>query len=87
MCFGEKSHILIVERTNVCRIEGENAVTNKMGLSSDIQQGEIIIYQTEDGNTRINVRVVDETVWLTSANVRIVSNQQVEYQRTYQIYF
>ncbi len=29
------------------------------------QQGEIIIYQTEDGVTRIDVRFVDETVWLT----------------------
>ena len=28
-------------------------------------QGEIVIYQTEDGNTRIEVRFVDETVWLT----------------------
>ena len=28
-------------------------------------QGEIVIYQTEDGNNRIEVRFVDETVWLT----------------------
>lgn len=26
-------------------------------------QGEIVIYQTDDGNTRIEVRFVDETVW------------------------
>ena len=26
-------------------------------------QGEIVIYQTEDGNTRIEIRFVDETVW------------------------
>ena len=26
-------------------------------------QGEIVIYQTEDGNTRSEVRFVDETVW------------------------
>lgn len=26
-------------------------------------QGEIVIYQTEDGNTRIEVRFVDDTVW------------------------
>lgn len=38
---------------------------NKMDSPSDIRQGEIIIYQTEDGNTRIDVRFVDETVWLT----------------------
>ncbi len=28
-------------------------------------QGEIIIYQTDEGNTKIDVRFVDETVWLT----------------------
>lgn len=32
---------------------------------TDETQGDIIIYQTEDGNTKIDVRVVDETVWLT----------------------
>ena len=40
-------------------------MTNKMDSPSDIRQGEIIIYQTEDGNTRIDVSFVDETVWLT----------------------
>lgn len=28
-------------------------------------QSEIIIYQTEDGNTKIDVKFQDETVWLT----------------------
>lgn len=28
-------------------------------------QGEIVIYQTENGDTKIDVRFVDETVWLT----------------------
>lgn len=28
-------------------------------------QGEVIIYQTDDGDTKIDVRFVDETVWLT----------------------
>jgi hypothetical protein len=27
--------------------------------------GEFLLYQTEDGQTRVQVRVVDETVWLT----------------------
>ena len=27
--------------------------------------GNIVIYQTEDGNTKIDVRFEDETVWLT----------------------
>ena len=29
------------------------------------QHGEIILYQTEDGLTKIDVRFEDETVWLT----------------------
>ena len=32
-------------------------------------QGDIIIYQTEDGITKIDVRFVDETVWLTQAQL------------------
>ena len=28
-------------------------------------QGEIIIYQSDDGNTKIDVKMQDETVWLT----------------------
>lgn len=32
-------------------------------------QGEIIIYQTENGNTKIDVRMEDETVWLTQAQL------------------
>lgn len=32
-------------------------------------QSEIIIYQTEDGNTKINVKFQDETVWLTQAQL------------------
>ncbi|MDE7266698.1 MAG: virulence RhuM family protein [Lachnospiraceae bacterium] len=32
-------------------------------------QGEIVIYQTEDGETKIDVRFVDETVWLTQAQL------------------
>lgn len=31
----------------------------------DEQYGEILIYQTEDGLTNINVKMFDETVWLT----------------------
>lgn len=27
--------------------------------------GEILLYQTEDGNTRIDVRLQDKTVWLS----------------------
>ena len=27
--------------------------------------GDIVIYQSEDGNTKINVNLQDETVWLS----------------------
>ena len=30
-------------------------------------QGEVIIYQTDEGDTKIDVRFVDEPVWLTQA--------------------
>ena len=33
------------------------------------QHGEIILYQTEDGLTKIDVRFEDETVWLTQAQL------------------
>ena len=32
-------------------------------------QGDIVIYQTEDGITKIDVRFIDETVWLTQAQL------------------
>ena len=34
-------------------------------MNKDNNQGEIVIYQTDDGDTKIDVRFVDETVWLT----------------------
>ena len=32
-------------------------------------RGEIIIYQTEDGQTKIDVTMQDETVWLSQADM------------------
>lgn len=40
-------------------------MTDERNLVPDKNQGDIVIYQTEDGNTKIDVRFVDETVWLT----------------------
>lgn len=37
----------------------------KKTTSGNNQQGNLLIYQAEDGKTKINVRFVDETVWLT----------------------
>lgn len=36
---------------------------------------EIIIYQTQDGETKIDVRLEDETVWLSEANLLICLSQ------------
>ena len=34
-----------------------------------IVENEILIYQTEDGQTKIDVKLEDETVWLTQAQL------------------
>lgn len=44
-------------------------MTDKDTLSTNENQGEIVIYQTDDGDTKIDVRFVDETVWLTQAQL------------------
>ena len=31
--------------------------------------GEIVLYQTEDGRTRVECRFEDETIWLTQAQI------------------
>jgi hypothetical protein len=43
-------------------------VENKRDISENIGS-EIIIYQTEDGHTKIDVKFEDETVWLTQAQL------------------
>ena len=37
--------------------------------ATEENQGEIVIYQAESGDTKIDVRFVDETVWLTQAQL------------------
>ena len=43
-------------------------IEDKKG-SSDIVESEILIYRTEDGHTKIDVKLEDETVWLTQAQL------------------
>ena len=38
-------------------------------MSKNQPNSEIILYQTEDGVTRVEVRLKDETVWLTLAQI------------------
>lgn len=40
-------------------------MADEKNLVPDENQGDIVIYQTEDDDTKIDVRFVDETVWLT----------------------
>ena len=42
---------------------------NKKEYRSNIAEGEIIICQAEDGHTKIDVKFVDETVWLTQTQL------------------
>lgn len=42
---------------------------NKEILSNAENQGKIVIYQADDGDTKIDVRFVEETVWLTQAQL------------------
>ncbi len=38
-------------------------------MNSEDQHSEIIIYQTEDGLTRIDVKLTEESVWLTQSDL------------------
>ena len=47
---------------------------------TDQTTGDIVIYQTQDGLTQINVKFEDETVWLTQQqNGCIISNFSNKY--------
>lgn len=37
--------------------------------NANIVENEILIYQTEDGHTKIDVKLEGETVWLTQAQL------------------
>lgn len=49
---------------------------------SNIVGSEILIYQTEDGNTKIDVKLENETVWLTQMQMALLfdtSKQNISY--------
>jgi hypothetical protein len=35
------------------------------GMSDELPKDEVLVYQTEDGKVKLDVRLEDETVWLT----------------------
>ena len=48
------------------RIDGKQARENKEGMTDNLPvKSEIIFYQTEDGRVKLDVRLDNETVWLT----------------------
>jgi len=42
-----------------------------------MDKGEIIIYQTPDGTTYLDVRLEDETIWLTQAQIAVLFGVKV----------
>lgn len=49
-----------------------------MNMSNEIEQnnnGEIIIYQSEDGKIKLDVRLEDKTVWLTQEQIALLFNK------------
>ena len=42
-------------------------------------QGEIIIYQSEDGLTHIDVKIENETVWLTLDQMDVMLKENLQY--------
>ena len=50
----------------------------------DNTNGDIIIYQTDDGLTKIDVKVENETVWLSQQQMaEIIWHFKNKYHRTY----
>jgi hypothetical protein len=60
---GEEERELCVSRS----LTSQGALWQHPGMLGEIQKppSELILYQTEDGRTRVEVRLQDETVWLT----------------------
>ena len=41
-----------------------------------MEENKIVIYQTEDGQTQIDVRLENETVWLTTAQMAMLFDKE-----------
>jgi|GEM_PF-1970665 Virulence protein len=55
---------LLYNDRNIRSIKGDENLKDETVKSID-EQGEIVIYQSEDGKILIDVKIEDETVWLT----------------------
>lgn len=47
----------------------EKEITNIESLSKPEPKGQLLLYQTEDGQTKLEVRLENNTLWLTQANM------------------
>ena len=47
-----------------------------MALTKQNKQNQIVIYQTEDGQTQIDVRLEKETVWLSTSQMALLFNRE-----------
>ena len=48
------------------------------------ENNQIIIYQTEDGQTRVDVRMENETVWLSANQMAVLFDRdEKNYPKTY----
>ena len=43
-----------------------------MNQEMDTPKGEILVYQTADGAVKLDVRLIDETVWMTQADMALL---------------
>lgn len=58
-------HILVLlTKLMRCGVSGDDDVTVE-----PLAQSEFLLYQTEDGRTRIQCRLENETLWLTQAQL------------------
>ena len=61
---------MMEQRTHEIRTEQKRY--NNMANEMDKNNGEIIIYQTADGQTQIDVRIENETVWLIRQQIAVL---------------
>ena len=48
-----------------------------------MEENKIIIYQTEDGQTQIDVRLENDTVWLNVTQMSALFDKGIKRQKTY----
>lgn len=63
---GTRPVIFKIERIDIPEMEEEREWLEKQNFKNSVdERGGIMIYQAEDGLTKIDVNMQDETVWLT----------------------